>query len=96
MLDELEGAGLVERRKDQRDRRRNALALTASGKSRVLRADKARADAESDYLARLAGTDAKRLVALLQRLVLEPDPVNVTREGATASSVPTPGPHNGP
>jgi DNA-binding MarR family transcriptional regulator len=78
MLDELEDAGLIERRRAPRDRRRNALALTVSGKSRVLRAEKARADAEADYLARLDSSDARRLVDLLQRLVLDPDPVNFT------------------
>lgn len=78
ILDELEEVGLVERRKDQRDRRRNVLALTASGTSRVLRAEKARADAEADYLAKLDGNDARRLVKLLQRLVLDPDRISFT------------------
>lgn len=77
MLDELEDAGLVERSRDERDRRRNMLTLTASGRSRVMKAEKARADAESDYLSRLNGSDARRLVALLQRLVLYPDGANL-------------------
>lgn len=73
MLDELEDDGLVKRRRDMRDRRRNTLALTASGRSRVIKAEKARATAESDFLSRLHEDDARQLIASLQDLVVHSD-----------------------
>jgi DNA-binding MarR family transcriptional regulator len=73
MLDELEGSGLVERRRDPRDRRRNALALTGSGRARVTRAERARAAAESAYLSPLDESAARDLVAALRSLVRHPD-----------------------
>ncbi|UUT35489.1 MarR family winged helix-turn-helix transcriptional regulator [Microbacterium elymi] len=73
MLDELERIGLVERRRDERDRRRNTLALTASGRVRVTAAEKARADVEADFLARLDEDSTRRLVAALQALAASSD-----------------------
>jgi DNA-binding MarR family transcriptional regulator len=72
MLDELESRGLVERRRDARDRRRNALALTRSGRARVARGETARAAAQSDYLSPLGEPDARRLIAALQGLIGRP------------------------
>jgi DNA-binding MarR family transcriptional regulator len=69
MLDELEDAGLLERRRDKSDRRRNVLALTASGRSRLVEAEQARAEAEADYLSRLKDHDTRDLFALLRALV---------------------------
>jgi DNA-binding MarR family transcriptional regulator len=75
MLDELEDSGLVERRRDVHDRRRNILALTSAGRLRVKDAERARAEAESNYLSRLSNHDPRDLMASLRALVSVPDGV---------------------
>lgn len=70
VLDLLEQAGLVERRRDPRDRRRHAVVLTKEGQRAARRFDTLRAKAEARALARLSPEDRVRLTELLNRAVV--------------------------
>ena len=68
LVDQLEGDGLMERRRDPDDRRHHALHLTSSGEARLRdigRIAQAHAD---DYLAPLDDSDRSTLARLLTRL----------------------------
>ena len=68
LIDELEGAELVTRRRDPDDRRRYLLELTAKGGRRLGQAEAATMDAERELLAPLTATERARLHELLGRL----------------------------
>jgi MarR family transcriptional regulator, lower aerobic nicotinate degradation pathway regulator len=69
ILNELEGDGLVRRARDERDRRRNVVALTSRGRAALKRLDK-RVDAAQDaLLGPLSAADRRELRRLLERLV---------------------------
>ena len=73
VLNDLEAAGYVERARDERDRRRNVVALTPSGIDALARLN-ARADAAQDaLLAPLSAPERRELQRLLTR-VTEPPP----------------------
>jgi DNA-binding MarR family transcriptional regulator len=69
VVDELERLGAVERRRDPRDRRANALHVTASGRRLLARARTAVAAAEDAFLAPLPDAERRRLRAALRTLV---------------------------
>jgi DNA-binding MarR family transcriptional regulator len=69
MLNRLESAGLVERRRDTADRRRHIVSLTAAGATRRDLADAAVASAEERLLSGLTATER----TTLQRLLLKVD-----------------------
>jgi DNA-binding MarR family transcriptional regulator len=71
VLDTLEQRGLVTRRPDTEDRRRNAVELTPAGKETVRRASKASDEAERKLLAPLAADAAERLRDALHTIVVE-------------------------
>jgi DNA-binding MarR family transcriptional regulator len=69
LLNRLEGDGLVTRKPDRRDPRRNAVRITRSG-SRALRRLDGHVDAAQDALLEpLTATERQQLVGLLQRLI---------------------------
>jgi DNA-binding MarR family transcriptional regulator len=68
LVDALEAKGLVERRRDARDRRRNVVEPTAHGMRVRAAAEAAREAAERAFLAPLGEREAARLVAALRRL----------------------------
>ena len=69
VLNDLEAAGYVERTRDEHDRRRNVVALTADGKPPLERLN-ARADAAQDaLLAALSSEDERRELERLLALV---------------------------
>jgi DNA-binding MarR family transcriptional regulator len=69
LLNELAGAGLVERRRDEADRRRNLMALTPAGEE-ALSVLAARMDAAQDVLlAPLDDDEREQLRALLTRVL---------------------------
>jgi DNA-binding MarR family transcriptional regulator len=70
-VDQLAGKGLVERRPDAADRRRNLVELTPAGRDVHDRAGAAYAVAEHRFLEPLSGTAATRLRADLGKLVTE-------------------------
>ena len=72
LIDDLQLKGLVQRRQDPDDRRRNVVELTDVGRSTVQQADEAVGQAEQDFLAPLSAAEAaqfkKTLRALLGRV----------------------------
>ena len=72
LIDELEGKGLVERRPDPADRRRNVIALTGPGRETTERAATVYDQVESSFLAPLSAGDAATVRRAL-RLLAFPD-----------------------
>lgn len=73
LLDELERKGLVDRRQDPIDRRRNTVVLTAEGRATLAGASKATDEAEAAFLAPLSSEERALFRTLLQRLLIEND-----------------------
>jgi DNA-binding MarR family transcriptional regulator len=74
LLDELEERGLVERRRDPNDRRRQLVRITAQGK-RMLTSLRALARrVEADFLAPLSDAERAQLHSLLVRLAEKHEP----------------------
>jgi DNA-binding MarR family transcriptional regulator len=71
VVDGLEGAGYVERRRDPRDRRAYSLQATARGRRVLQQAAEATRRAEEEFLAPLPDADRRRLKRILRDL-LEP------------------------
>ena len=68
LLDGLEAKGLVERRADSKDRRRNVVALTEAGHSTLDEAVRASDQAERQLLGQLNKAEQAQLRALLTRI----------------------------
>ena len=68
VIDELESAGLAERRAHAFDRRKHSVHLTARGRSTLARAQKAAAKALEDVFAPLDEGERETLRALLRKL----------------------------
>jgi DNA-binding MarR family transcriptional regulator len=73
LIDELQAAGLVERRPDPADRRARRVVLTEAGGARLCDLERRLRDAEQHVLAPLTPEEQDVLRALLQR-VAEVDP----------------------
>lgn len=69
LIDGLEAKGLVERRPDPSDRRRNIVALTDTGTSALIGGARATDLAEEAFLAQLGAGDGVRLREMLQALI---------------------------
>jgi DNA-binding MarR family transcriptional regulator len=67
MLNELESAGYVERRRDPADRRRHIVELTTAGHEAIARAERAMDDLEDDVLGPLSTEERATLRDLLDR-----------------------------
>jgi MarR family transcriptional regulator, lower aerobic nicotinate degradation pathway regulator len=67
-IDELEAAGLVERRRARDDRRRHALFLTRAGRAKLARAREASRKRARELIAPLSDAEAETLHDLLQRI----------------------------
>jgi MarR family transcriptional regulator, lower aerobic nicotinate degradation pathway regulator len=72
ILNELERDGLVARVRDEQDRRRNVVTLTAAGTAALKRLDKRVEDAQRALLEPLSDADRRELVRLLELLVAHP------------------------
>jgi MarR family transcriptional regulator, lower aerobic nicotinate degradation pathway regulator len=68
VLDELEGKGLIARRRDPLDRRRQEVGITAEGARLLQRAESATATTERELLAPLSETERAQLQQLLGRM----------------------------
>ena len=69
VLDELEEQGLVERRRDPDDRRRQMVRLTPAGKRALARLRRLAADVDDALLASLTAGERRTLTELLLRIV---------------------------
>jgi DNA-binding MarR family transcriptional regulator len=74
LLDELEEAGHIERKRDPADRRRHLVSLTASGKTQLEKLRKISRSIDDDFLAGLDATQRKELHQLLLTLARSHDP----------------------
>ncbi|HEX3706615.1 MAG TPA: MarR family winged helix-turn-helix transcriptional regulator [Mycobacteriales bacterium] len=70
-IDDLEATGLVERRRDDRDRRVHRLYLTPAGGKAMRRLAELGKESEETLLGSLDAADRKRLRELLERLVVD-------------------------
>ena len=68
LIDGLEAKGLVARRADAGDRRRNVLELTRDGQTALVRSVRASDEAERQLLAELDDAESAQLRTLLTRL----------------------------
>ncbi len=68
MLNPLEGEGLVSRSRDEHDRRRHLVSLTASGEAKLDAAAQAQRDAEDELFTALDDAERDQLLALLTTL----------------------------
>ncbi|MFE5793910.1 MarR family winged helix-turn-helix transcriptional regulator [Streptomyces sp. NPDC056503] len=72
ILNELEAAGLAERRRDPADRRRHIVEITPAGTAVLERVDEAVGEAERELFADLTEAERALLRALLDRVVVDP------------------------
>jgi DNA-binding MarR family transcriptional regulator len=96
LLDDLEGAGLVERRPDPADRRARRIVATEHGQARLAELDGRLRQAEQHVLAALDDADRDTFRELLRRVathahVLDPvaNPCQVVEEVVDAQGLPT-------
>lgn len=68
-LDELEEAGLAERRLAPHDRRARLVAVTAAGKRKVAEAEKVKERVQAEVLGELSAREGKALMDALSKLV---------------------------
>jgi DNA-binding MarR family transcriptional regulator len=82
LLDEMEEAGLVERRRDPDDRRRQVVVMTPAGKKMLVKVRGVAQQLDADFLEPLTAEQRKQLQKLLLALALEHVP-NCQITGAT-------------
>ena len=70
-LDELEGDGLIERKRDTVDRRRQAVTITPAGRKTLERLRKLSTQLEDDFLTPLSASERKQLYDLLLKVATE-------------------------
>jgi DNA-binding MarR family transcriptional regulator len=68
LLDELEGAGLILRRRDPADRRRHVVEMTPAGRKALERLRRLSAQLEDEFMSSLGESDREQLHSLLLRL----------------------------
>lgn len=83
LIDELEGAGLVDRRRRPNDRRAWEVTITPKGRRTLERARRLAAHVEDEVLGGLTATDRRQLLALLRRALAAgpPQPAWAAEEG---------------
>jgi len=74
LLDELEEAGLIERRRDPEDRRRHLVSLTPAGKKKLTQLRETSRSVESELLAALEPAEREQLHKLLLQVAADNDP----------------------
>ena len=83
LINELEEAGLAQRRRRPNDRRAWEVAITAKGRRTLQRARRSASQVEGEVLSGLAPTDRRQLLSLLRRALATapPQPPWRTEEG---------------
>ncbi len=71
LIDELEGDGLVERRRDTIDRRRQLVTITPAGRKMLARLRLLSQELENDFLTPLSSSERRELHGLLLRVASE-------------------------
>jgi DNA-binding MarR family transcriptional regulator len=71
IVGELELDGLIDRVRDPKDRRRNVVTITTSGKATLRRLDALVDRAQRELLAPLSASERRELIRLLERLIAE-------------------------
>jgi MarR family transcriptional regulator, lower aerobic nicotinate degradation pathway regulator len=79
LLDELEQDGLIKRKPDPADRRRNVVTLKPEGEARLLELREISKRVEDDFLAPLSKDERRQLHDLLQKVAEHHDPRYSTR-----------------
>jgi DNA-binding MarR family transcriptional regulator len=79
LIDELESAGLAERRRRQGDRRAWEVAITPKGRRTLERARRLVTQVEDEVLGGLAAADRRQLLSLLRRALASAPPQPVWR-----------------
>ena len=74
LLDELEGDGLIERRRDLNDRRRHVVSLTKAGEKELARLRAVVVSVDEELLESLTAPERKTLQGLLAKLAAAHDP----------------------
>jgi DNA-binding MarR family transcriptional regulator len=72
-LDDLQERGVVQRERDARDRRRQNVALTASGRTQLRRLHEVALRSQDVFLQALTEQERQTLVALLRRVIADTD-----------------------
>lgn len=73
LIDDLQGKGLVQRRPDPEDRRKNAVELTDAGRDTTRRAADAVERTEGDFLGPLSAAEAAQFKRILRALLGDPE-----------------------
>jgi DNA-binding MarR family transcriptional regulator len=81
-VDDLEAAGLVERRRHPSDRRAHAIHITEQGRETLTRGRQLARGAQEDLLAPLSPEERKQLHELLLRLVITTKPTELVVDKA--------------
>jgi DNA-binding MarR family transcriptional regulator len=68
-VDELEGAGLAERRLSPHDRRARIISVTAAGRRKVAEAEMVKERVQAEVLGELSATEGEALIDALSKLV---------------------------
>ena len=71
LLNELDDAGYVERRRDPEDRRRHIVEITAAGEEVLAEGERRLEDLEDDVLGKLTAEERRRLHGLLAKALAE-------------------------
>jgi DNA-binding MarR family transcriptional regulator len=74
LIDDLERKGLAQRRQDPRDRRKNVVELTGTGRDTLRQANEVAGEAERIFLAPLPPDERERFIAALRALLAESGP----------------------
>jgi DNA-binding MarR family transcriptional regulator len=93
ILNDLEFAGHVSRRRDPADRRRNAVSVTRRGQLALRRMDRAVEKANDDLVACLSPIERELLVSMLTRILLsagatDPEASTTAQPARTAENIP--------
>jgi DNA-binding MarR family transcriptional regulator len=84
LLDELEEAGLIERKRDPEDRRRHLVSLNPAGKKRLAQLRAVSTSVENELLASLDDEQRAQLHVLLLQLAADHDPRYAPLSGTAA------------